>query len=79
MGIPTYLVNQIVFFLVLLAVQTAGDVTPIEAIVTTGLTQRGAASTALFRIFIDDLVGALRKALPCKTRARRRDHTGKER
>lgn len=49
-------------FLVPLLVQTAGDVTHTVAVLTTGLTQGGASSPALFRLFIDDLAGELRKA-----------------
>lgn len=50
-------------FLVPIFVHTAGDVTNTIAILTTGLTQGGSASPALFRIFIDDLPGELRKTI----------------
>lgn len=63
MGIPQDLVNQIAVFLVPLIVQTTGDVTHTVATLTTGLTKGGAASPALFRIFIDDLSGEVRNAL----------------
>lgn len=62
LGIPQNLVNQVVVFLLPLTVQTAGDVTKTIAILTTGLTQGGSNSPTLFRILIEDLAGALRKA-----------------
>lgn len=62
MGIPKNLENQIIVFLVPMLVQTAGDVTHTVAVLTTGLTQGGSAYSGLFRIFIDDLAKALRKA-----------------
>lgn len=61
MKLPTDLVNQIIIFLVPLLVQTEGDVTNAISLLTTGLTRGGAASPALFRIFIDDLAQALRE------------------
>lgn len=63
MGLQQDLVNQIIFFLVPLLVQTAGDAIHKIVTLTTGLTQGGSSPPALFRIFIDDLAGDLRKAL----------------
>lgn len=40
----------------------AGDVTHATELLTTGLTQGGAASPALLCLFIDNLASALRKA-----------------
>lgn len=63
MSLPQDLVNQIIIFLVPLLLQTSGDVAYTIAKLSTGLTQGGSASPALFRIFIDDLSSDLRKAL----------------
>lgn len=60
MKLKQELVNQIIVFLVPLLVKTAVDVTQATALLTTGLTQGGAASLALFRIFIEDLANELR-------------------
>lgn len=62
MNIPKDLVAQITIFLVPLIVKTAGDETHTLVALTTGLKQGGAASPALFRVFIDDLASELRKA-----------------
>lgn len=61
-GFPDNLVNQLILFLLTLLVKTAGDLTETTAVLTTGLVQRGTASPALFRFFINDLAGDLRVA-----------------
>lgn len=63
LNVPENLISQITIFLVPLLVRTTGDVTNTLAILTTGLTQGGSASPALFRIFIDDLAKELRMAI----------------
>lgn len=61
-NIPENMVNQLIVFMLLLLVKTAGDLTETVSILTTGLVQGGTSSPALFSFFINDLAGDLREA-----------------
>lgn len=68
MSVPKDLVAKITIFPVPIIVKTAGDVTHTLVTLTTGLTQ-GGPSPALFRVFIDDPAGELRKPRVKKQRS----------